>query len=551
MVDDAPDDYEVIGADDSDGEPTPPPTPPPRPTLPGAPGRPLPRMWKSGDDADPTPPRAPGPAPEPTKKPEPPAPPRGRSSRDSADAGWTRKAGVKPKPSADEEKKILVEDTPVLDTYEARQRVRLGTGALLVFVIGLGCYIFYSAFLYDPFPMGPLPDADEELAVEAPPPPRADVEGEARAMLARARDVATNGQRDQAVALLSQLAKSYRNTRAAAEANQALERASRGFPPFSKAATLAATAPPAPQPAPAPTRPAAAVEPVTPAAPVRRLPSGFTAADDAVDDPSGWPSAIVGDRDDATMVLVPGGVFPMGDDRDPAASPSHKVRLSTFYIDRHEVTVGQFKTFLEDSRYRGKSTSSWPQLSGKPPAPDDHPIVMVTHADALAYADWARKTLPTEAQWEAAARSADGRVHPWGDDPPQYAGKRQLRQIDAVMAFPEDRSPFGAFDLAGNALEWTADAWDRDYYRALAAGTFDDPTGPQVRGRFDAVVRGGKGNGAGREPIDPGKRLTYVGFRCALPVERPETPVAAPTAPPPTSPTPAAPPTSAPPVVPF
>ncbi|MBN9271029.1 MAG: SUMF1/EgtB/PvdO family nonheme iron enzyme, partial [Mesorhizobium sp.] len=123
--------------------------------------------------------------------------------------------------------------------------------------------------------------------------------------------------------------------------------------------------------------------------------------------------------------------------------------LSSFYIDRHEVTVGQFRRFLAGSRYRGKSTSTWPQLDEKDPAPDDRPMVMVSHADALAYAEWAGKALPTEAQWEAAARTTDGRTYPWGDDPPKVARKRPSRPSDlaAVMASPEDRSAYGAFDF--------------------------------------------------------------------------------------------------------
>ena len=565
MIGDAPDEYDLADPDESGEGPAPTPTPRPTP-LPGAPGRPLPRMWKSEDD-EPPPPRA---APPPPKADAPP-PSRRRPADDS---GPTRKTGLKPKPAEDGEKKVLVEDTPVLDTYETRQRVRLATGALFVFVIGLGCYILYNTFFYDPFPMGPLPPDDGYVVEAGPSAPKVDVEGEARAMLTRARDAAKNGRTDEAVALLDQLAKTYKNTRTAAEAKEALERPSRNLPLFLDGPTVAA-APPQPQPpaqpAPPPTtvvdaRPAAAevkgnavlVPPPgpgeTPVAappaetasaspgepPDRRLPAGFAAAADAAFDPSGWPTAIVGDRDGATMVLVAGGVFPMGDGRDPSASPVHKVRLSSFYIDRHEVTVGQFRRFLAGSRYRGKSTSTWPQLDEKDPAPDDRPMVMVSHADALAYAEWAGKALPTEAQWEAAARTTDGRTYPWGDDPPKVARKRPSRPSDlaAVMASPEDRSAYGAFDLAGNALEWTADAWDRNYYRTLAGQVYDDPTGPDARGRSDVVVKGGKGTGAGREPIGPEKRLTYVGFRCALQVERPAAPVVAP---PPASPAPAAP----------
>ncbi|WP_337174368.1 SUMF1/EgtB/PvdO family nonheme iron enzyme [Paludisphaera sp.] len=553
MIGDAPDEYDLVDPDEPEAGPTPPPR---RPTPPGAPGRPLPRMWKSGEAPEPPravpePPRTPTPAR--SSKPEPPPPPRRRSADDS---GSVRKSGLKPKPQPadDGEKKVLVEETPVLDTIETRQRVRLATGALFAFVTGLGVYIFYTAFLYDPFPMDDLPPDDAYLVEPSLPAPKVDMEGEARAMLARAREAAGAGRADQAVALLEQLVGAYGKTRAAAEAKEALTRPSQNLPLFLDGPTVAA-APPAPEPPRQPEPPPAVIDarpatppdatanatlvppepnspPASPGTPAdRRLPAGFAAASDARFDPSGWPTAIVGDRDGARMVLVPGGVFPMGDDRDPAASPSHRVRLSTFYIDEHEVTVGQFRRFLDQSRYRGRSTSTWPNLDEKAATPDDRPMVMVTLADARAFAEWAGKALPSEAQWEAAARTTDGRAHPWGDDPPKYAaGDRPLRQIDAVMAFPEDRSPYGAFDLAGNALEWTADAWDRNYYRALAQRVHDDPTGPEARGRADVVVKGGKGTGASREPIGPEKRMNYVGFRCALQVERPAV-SATPTAP--------------------
>lgn len=580
MIGDAHDEYDLVDPEATD----PGATPPPRPAPPGAQGKPLPRMWKADDDAPP--PRAAAPSPPP-KKADPAPASRRRSPGQDDSSGLTRKTGLKPKPTDDGEKKVLVEETPVLDTYETRQRVRVATGAMFLFVIGLGCYIVYSAFLHDPFPMGDLPPDDGYVVEPAPVAPKVDVEGEARTMLARARESARNGRTDEAVALLDQLAKTYKGTRTADEAKAALERPSQNLPLFLEGPTVAAaqpapTPPARPEPPPAvvdarpnvaevrgnatlvaPTNPAEAIiapapdrstaaSPASPGEPPdRRLPSGFAAKPDSAFDPSGWPTAIVGDRDGAPMVFVPGNVFTMGDDRDPAATPVHKVRLSAFYIDQHEVTVGQFKRFLAESRYRGRSSSRWPQLEEKTAAPDDRPIVMVSHADALAFAAWAGKALPSEAQWEAAARTTDGRRHPWGDDPPKYARDRPLRQVDAVMSFPEDRSPYEAFDLAGNVLEWTADVWDRSYYGTLARQIYDDPTGPQPRtDRYDVVVKGGKGTGASREPINPGKSLNYVGFRCALQVERPAAPIAAPTAPVvPAAPKPAAP--SGQPVVPF
>ncbi|WP_165065892.1 SUMF1/EgtB/PvdO family nonheme iron enzyme [Paludisphaera rhizosphaerae] len=572
MNGDAPDEYDLVDSPEDDPADAESPAPP-KPKAPGGPGQPLPRLWKTETD-DEEPPVA-KPAPKAKAESPPPPPPRSRTrSRDEAEGGATRKTGLKPKPELNEkgEKKVLVEDTPVLDTYETRQRVRLATGGLFVFVLGLLGYIVYNTFIYDPFPMdADVPD--EAALVEATPvPEKPDLESEARAMLARAKGAARRGRTDEAVALLEQLSKTYPKTRTAAEALEALKRPAQNLPLFLEGPTVAA-ATPAPAAPVEPTPPPAVVDartptieargnaslvpPVNPAEanvvapstrpatvqaspgePVdRRLPNGFASRPEAGLDPSGWPLVIVGDRDGAPMVFVPGGVFLMGEERDPQfASPEHKVRLSAYYIDQHEVTVGQFRRFLSETRYRGKPATTWPAVDDK--TADMMPMVMVNQADALAFAEWAGKALPTEAQWEAAGRTTDGRIYPWGDDPPKYSRKRVPRQVDPIKSFPEDRSPYDVFDLAGNVLEWTADAFDRNYYRTLAGQVSDDPTGPAAKaGKYDVVVKGGKlGAASSREPIAPEKRLNYVGFRCALQVEHavppavaaPETPATAP-----------------------
>ncbi|MDG3002745.1 SUMF1/EgtB/PvdO family nonheme iron enzyme [Paludisphaera mucosa] len=554
MNGDAPDEYNLADLPESDQPEADP--PPVKPTPPRAPGQPLPRMWKADPDDEPLPPATPSKSK--AKAPEPP-PQRRRSSSD--DSGVGRKTGIKAKAELNDkgEKKVLIEDTPVLDTYETRQRIRVASGGLILFVVGLACYLVYSFFLYDPFPMGALPPEDGYVVETAPAVTKPDLESEARAMLARARESAKNGRTDEAVALLEQLAKGYKNTKTAAEAQEALKRPSQNMPLFLEGPTVAAAAPapqpptqPAPPPAVVDARPptvevrgnaslvppvnppetiaapggvAATVQPESPGElPDRRLPAGFAAKPGAGSDPSGWPLVILGDRDGAPMVFVPGGVFLMGEERDQQfASPEHKVRLSAYYIDQHEVTVGQFRRFLLETRYRGRPAMTWPLSDDKDKVEAEaKPMVMVNLADAAAFAEWAGKALPSEAQWEAAARTTDGRIYPWGDEPAQYAKKRAPRQVDAVMSFPEDKSPYEVFDLAGNVLEWTADVFDRGYYRTLAGQVVDDPVGPGARaGKYDVVVKGGKlGAASSREPIGPEKRLNYVGFRCALQVER-------------------------------
>jgi len=556
MSGESPSEYEL--ADVPEPEPIPPleSPPAPKPTPPAAPGQPLPRLWRTEPDDD-----EPAPAAEPPRSAPEPAPRRrpkpARTSKPSDEPG---------------EKKGLIEATPALDTHEARQRGRLAVGVLILVIIGIGIRLVYQTLIYDPFPMDdvPLDDAAAAQGPVEPSLPRLDINAEARAMLGQARDAARAGKADAAVALLERLVATYKNTPAAVEAREALERPSRNLPLFLDRPTVEAASPPPPAPTPEPEPPAVVVArapnaptrgqatlapPVNPAEPIveppprasatlsaaeapeQTLPPGFSARPEAGLDPSGWPLVIVGDRDGAPMVFVPGGVFTVGDDQDQQfASPAHKVRLSSYYIDQHEVTARQFHLFVSETNYRGRPPANWPPISEvERAAVESLPMVMVNVDDAQAYAEWAGKQLPTEAQWESAARSSDGRVYPWGNTPPSYARPRAPRQIDPVMTFPEDRSAYGVFDLAGNAMEWTADLFDPSYYRSIAGQITDDPTGARPRaGRSDQVVKGGKtGAAAAREPISPDKRLNYVGFRCVLQVERPAapptpTPVAAP-----------------------
>lgn len=255
----------------------------------------------------------------------------------------------------------------------------------------------------------------------------------------------------------------------------------------------------------------------------RKLPPGFRAKLEAGVHESGWPMVIVGERDKAIMVLVPGGTFTMGIDRgEPMAGPAHFVQLSTYYIDQHEVTKRQFRTFLDDTKYRGQPPGKWSTDPKLLAMPDDAPAVAVSYQDAEEYALWAHKRLPSEAQWEMAARSVDGRRSPWGDEPPRWSRPRKLQQIDPVMSFPEDVSPFGVFDMGGNAVEWVRDWYDPAYYHKLRDKTTLDPTGPPNRRQgIQRVVKGDSRDWLmfARHGMDSDRRLPYLGFRCSLAVE--------------------------------
>jgi len=224
------------------------------------------------------------------------------------------------------------------------------------------------------------------------------------------------------------------------------------------------------------------------------------------------------------MVELPGGAFRMGDDLapEPDVRPAHEVRVGRFRIDEHEVTNGQFASFVGATGYettaeqRGWSMV-WDEAAGKwqrtkgadwkhPYGPhtridgrDRYPVVHVSWYDAVAYCRWANKRLPTEAEWEYAARSGlrDARF-PWGNEDASEIGQyranvRQYdRQIDAdgyahlapVKSYPP--SPYGLYDQCGNVAEWCADWYASDYYSASPAG---DPPGPADG--TERVVRGG------------------------------------------------------------
>jgi formylglycine-generating enzyme required for sulfatase activity len=276
------------------------------------------------------------------------------------------------------------------------------------------------------------------------------------------------------------------------------------------------------------------------------LPPGFKARPEAGFHESGWPMVIVGERDGGAMVLVPGGSFTMGSDQgDPWNQPAHSVRLSTYYIDQHEVTNRQFRTFLDDTHYQGQPPGKWLTDPKMKALADDAPAIFVSYQDAEEFALWALKRLPTEAQWEMAARSLDGRRHPWGHEPIRWSQPRRHQQINRVMNFPEDVSPYGVFDLAGNAVEWVRDWYDPAYYSRLRDTTTLDPTGPPTKRQgIKRVVKGTSKDWLmyTREGMDSDRRAAYVSFRCSLAVEGGEaSAVIAPRPPKPTTPQPGVP----------
>ena len=190
-------------------------------------------------------------------------------------------------------------------------------------------------------------------------------------------------------------------------------------------------------------------------------------------------SITIPNKDDVEMVLIPAGEFIMGDEDEKTA---HSVHLDVYYIDKYPVTNARYKSFMEATGH---------------PAPlylDDvrfnqpnHPVVGVSWNDANAYAKWAEKRLPTEAEWEKAVRGGlIGKKYPWGDEPPDrtlanFGGNE--RGTTPVGKYPPNG--FGLYDMSGNVYNWCADGYRWDYYKNSPR---NNPQGPEGGHR---VTRGG------------------------------------------------------------
>ena len=231
----------------------------------------------------------------------------------------------------------------------------------------------------------------------------------------------------------------------------------------------------------------------------------------------------------AEMVLVPAGDFIMGSDSGNAdEKPVHTVFLDAFYFDKYKVTNALYKLCVDASvcaAPKFKNSFLRPTYYGDPRY-DDYPVIGVDWYMAKTYCQWRGARLPTEAEWEKAARGPDGRTYPWGEgidqsranynnnNDPNFVG-----DTSKVDAYPNGVSAYGAFDMAGNVWEWVADIYDANYYASLTA-PLANPLGPTT-GQF-RVIRGGSWQSNGftlrssrRSWNDPSSANVYIGFRCA------------------------------------
>ena len=281
------------------------------------------------------------------------------------------------------------------------------------------------------------------------------------------------------------------------------------------------------------------------------------------------------------MILIPEGTFFMGStsqniedllktdrtieaERLEGEMPQREVFLSAYLIDKYPVTNAQYKKFIESGGYTQKtcwSEAGWQYVSQTNPlgsgdldnvmnGEPDCPVVNVSWFEAEAFARWAGKRLPTEAEWEKAARGTDGRIYPWGnefDKTRLNCAEAKFEKPTAVTRYSQGQSVYGCFDMAGNVWEWVADWYDSQYYRHAPN---KDPRGPTMGeenpyfGRPEEVgisiyelrpsptsgalspckvLRGGSWNGSGvvhvrcanRDYDEPAYKNDTIGFRCA------------------------------------
>jgi formylglycine-generating enzyme required for sulfatase activity/transposase-like protein len=225
-------------------------------------------------------------------------------------------------------------------------------------------------------------------------------------------------------------------------------------------------------------------------------------------------------KDGAPMVLIPAGEFQMGsNDGGNDEKPVHTVYIDAFYMDKYEVTNAQYKKFMDATGYKAPTYWDDPNYNTQ-----NNPIIGVSWYDAETYADWAGKRLPTEAEWEKAARGGLlGKQYPWGDtithDDANYdgiGGKDIWNGTSLVGSFKPNG--YGLYDMAGNVLEWVADWYVDNYY---ANSSKSNPKGPNS-GRWH-VLRGGSWylhsdnylRVAYRNYGDPARLDKNLGFRCA------------------------------------
>lgn len=235
---------------------------------------------------------------------------------------------------------------------------------------------------------------------------------------------------------------------------------------------------------------------------------------------------VLNEKDGSPLVLIPAGEFLMGSESGyPAERPVHRVSMDAFYLGVHPVTNEQYARFVAETNWRvpylddrRMQRENWhPETRTYPPERGQHPVVLVSWRDAHAYCTWAGGRLPTEAEWEKAARGGlAGKLYPWGDViDPTLANYDNQGGTTPVCSYPANG--YELYDMVGNVWEWTADWYDPHYY---AHSPLANPQGPETGAT--KVLRGGAWllfaefcRVAYRFRNNPDFRFNLIGFRLA------------------------------------
>lgn len=234
----------------------------------------------------------------------------------------------------------------------------------------------------------------------------------------------------------------------------------------------------------------------------------------------------VSSKDGMKMVFVPSGNFQMGSNNGyPDEKPVHTVYLDSFWIDQTEITNKMYGQCVSISEAcLPPSPTEFTGNYFRNPKFANYPVVYVSSAQAIAYCSWVGRYLPSEAQWEKAARSTDDRTFPWGNDEPNSSLLNFNNIVGGpaeVGSYPLGASPYGALDMAGNVAEWVSDFYNDSIYGYWPI--INNPSGPEM-GEY-RVLRGGSWSDNSdtirstmRQKEIPNITNTNIGFRCASPV---------------------------------
>lgn len=233
-------------------------------------------------------------------------------------------------------------------------------------------------------------------------------------------------------------------------------------------------------------------------------------------------------KDGANIIYIPKGEFVMGGGTIRYELPQHSVYLKGYWIYQNEVSVAEYRRYSKDVGKIMPTPPPWGWI-------DNHPMINVSWRDAQAYCQWAGGRLPTEAEWEKAARGTDGRTFPWGNHWNSNNCANSMlkpnKRTFPIGTFVKDKSPFGINDMAGNVSEWCQDWYSEDYY---SNSPYDNPQGP--REGINKILRGGAWSGSASGIFGPDPymftcfhRINFafpynkglaIGFRCVIPEDK-------------------------------